>query len=698
MPFRRITTDAREVLVEDHGPPSQPPIAAIIPAYNEAGWINGVLDVLRQVNCLTEIIVVDDSSTDATADEVTLAAYSDNRIKVITHPTNLGKGQAIYSGWRSTQAPYLLLLDADLINLTPTHVINLIQPVLDGQADMTVGLFRGGHLYTDMSHIISPWLTGQRCLRSDLLRFVSTTAAEGYGFETALTVAAHQFGWRINRVILKGVWHIPSEVHRGFLLGMKTHLIIYTQIINAWRLAGGWKVIVPHLGRRQRLLLLILAVLVGSSLVYNRSMARSSLNINELQTIPISERHRLLIIAPHPDDETLGAGGAIQTAIAQGMEVRVVIVTNGDGQRFAPLAFNHRLLTKPTDYITDGERRQAESLAALSRLGVSAQDVYFLGYPDGGLTTLWLADWKTSCPMRGLRTRVTHSPYLDTYNRKAIYCGSDIVDDLQTIIINYQPDLIIIPHPNDEHPDHRTTSNFSQLAIALQIAANPNYHPAVYGYLIHFGYYPRPRGLYTNRLLLPPSPLSGPGNDWYRLDLTPQEVQVKLAAVREYHTQEFLLGKFLPSFVRCDEIYASISMLDLSPLALKSFPLNKNGIIQLPKLPEPASESVRRFLVGGADLVGWQVIRLGDNLWLTAETRGHLLPGLHYRILSKTPDGDTRVVSYATNSSIFGGKSFTAQLNLSEIGNPLVIIFAADVQQEVTLDRTSWHIIILREN
>jgi hypothetical protein len=83
---------------------------------------------------------------------------------------------------------------------------------------------------------------------------------------------------------------------------------------------------------------------------------------------------------------------------------------------------------------------------------------------------------------------------------------------------------------------------------------------------------------------------------------------------------------------------------------------------------------------------------------LTAETRGHLLPGLHYRIFTKTPDGDTQVMSYATNSSIFGGKSFTAQLNLSEIGNPLVIIFAADVQQGVTLDRTSWHIIILREN
>lgn len=254
MPFHRITTDAREVLVENHGPPSQPSIAAIIPAYNEAGWINGVLDVLRQVNCLTEIIVVDDNSTDATADEVTQAAYSDNRIKVITHPTNLGKGQAIYSGWRSTQAPYLLLLDADLINLTPTHVINLIQPVLDGQADMTVGLFRGGHLYTDMSHILSSWLTGQRCLRSDLLHFVSATAAEGYGFETALTVAAHQFGWRINRVILKGVWHIPSEAHRGFWLGMKTHLKIYAQVINAWRLSGGWKVIVPHLGLRQRLL------------------------------------------------------------------------------------------------------------------------------------------------------------------------------------------------------------------------------------------------------------------------------------------------------------------------------------------------------------------------------------------------------------------------------------------------------------
>jgi glycosyltransferase involved in cell wall biosynthesis len=209
-------------------------LAAILPVFNEAGLVGGVLKALRGVESLSEILVVDDGSTDGTAARVREAIQQDARIQLIQHHTNAGKGQAIFTAWRTTSAKYLLLLDADLINLTPQHLYDLTAPVISHQADMTLGLFRGGRINTDFSHWITPWLTGQRCLRSDILSYVSEQAASGYGFEVALTIAAHQRGYRIQRVGLMGVWHPPSELHRGPLGGLLWRLRMYGQIIRAW--------------------------------------------------------------------------------------------------------------------------------------------------------------------------------------------------------------------------------------------------------------------------------------------------------------------------------------------------------------------------------------------------------------------------------------------------------------------------------
>jgi hypothetical protein len=132
-----------------------------------------------------------------------------------------------------------LLLDADLVGLTQDHVMSLILPVLQGQADMTMGLFRGGYWRTDFAHWITPWLTGQRCMKVDLLRDVSLAAAEGYGLETALTVAAKKFAWRVIRIPLTGASHIPSESHRGLWKGIKTRTSMYLQVVRAWYIASG---------------------------------------------------------------------------------------------------------------------------------------------------------------------------------------------------------------------------------------------------------------------------------------------------------------------------------------------------------------------------------------------------------------------------------------------------------------------------
>lgn len=216
-------------------------VAVVIAAYNEGAFIGHVLSVLSQVDAVDEILVVDDGSQDATLSVTLKAAESDERIHVIRHPKNLGKGQAVFTGRENTQAEILLMLDADLLALKPSQVWALIQPVLNNKADMTLGLFRGGRWNTDLAHRVTPWLSGQRCLRSEMMDMVSRQAAQGYGLETAITVAALQYRWKIQPVCLEGVSHPAGEIHRGFVTGITNRSKMYVQIIRAWFIAGGFK-------------------------------------------------------------------------------------------------------------------------------------------------------------------------------------------------------------------------------------------------------------------------------------------------------------------------------------------------------------------------------------------------------------------------------------------------------------------------
>ncbi|MGZ6347640.1 MAG: glycosyltransferase family 2 protein, partial [Anaerolineales bacterium] len=223
-------------MFSQHSHQTKPLIAAIIPTYNEEINVEGVLTVLYATPQLDEIILVDDGSSDGTVEILKQAASTDERIRVILHESNHGKGQAIFTGWASTCAPILLLLDADLKNLTPAHLQALLDPIVNHRADMTLGLFRGGHFSTTLSHRLTPFLTGQRGLRAELLKYVSREASAGYGFEVALTLAASRKGFRKRVVPMDGVWHPSSEARseRGFWSGALWKAHMYGQIIHAW--------------------------------------------------------------------------------------------------------------------------------------------------------------------------------------------------------------------------------------------------------------------------------------------------------------------------------------------------------------------------------------------------------------------------------------------------------------------------------
>lgn len=222
-------------------------VSVVLPAYNEAGRIGNVLAVLRQVDPILEIIVVDDGSKDSTLEEVRQAAVADPRVIIIHHETNKGKGEAIFTGAAAAKSLYLVFLDSDLKNLKPRNIQDLIKPVLTGKADMTLGLFLGGKIHTDITHWINPTLTGQRCLRADLIRQISPESAKGYGIEIAITIVAYRLHYRVKIVPMKGVWHPPSEIHRGFLSGMVWRGNMYAEIIRAWKVGRGTDVLTERI-------------------------------------------------------------------------------------------------------------------------------------------------------------------------------------------------------------------------------------------------------------------------------------------------------------------------------------------------------------------------------------------------------------------------------------------------------------------
>ncbi|WP_309641390.1 glycosyltransferase family 2 protein [Flavobacterium sp.] len=125
-------------------------LSIIIPVYNEGNTIHLILNKIKEValpqNIKKEIIIVDDASTDNTSDciHAYCEANSELQIKVEKHKKNKGKGAALHTGIAIASGDCIIIQDADL-EYDPKEYINLLQPVLDGYADVVYGSrFMGG--------------------------------------------------------------------------------------------------------------------------------------------------------------------------------------------------------------------------------------------------------------------------------------------------------------------------------------------------------------------------------------------------------------------------------------------------------------------------------------------------------------------------------------------------------------------------
>ena len=110
----------------------------MIPAYNEAPTLVQTLDRVLAQECVAEVVVVDDGSTDETAALCLDYARSTPRVTIIQHRQNQGKGAAIRTAFAATTSPILIIQDADL-ELNPDEYGHLVAPIINGESDVVYG-------------------------------------------------------------------------------------------------------------------------------------------------------------------------------------------------------------------------------------------------------------------------------------------------------------------------------------------------------------------------------------------------------------------------------------------------------------------------------------------------------------------------------------------------------------------------------
>ena len=263
-------------------------------------------------------------------------------------------------------------------------------------------------------------------------------------------------------------------------------------------------------------------------------------------TQPISLDGPLLLIAPHPDDETLGAGGLLSAAVRAGQEVWVVFVTSGDAFPWNLRFAWRRLWQGGRAQLDLGQSRMQEARRACARLGVPEERALFLGFPDRGLDELV---GRREALYRSPETGAGAVPYREAYAPGFPYTGAELTRELHEILRSVRPKTLLVPGPLDNHADHRAVTR-----LVCEVAA-PLSTRLLY-YIVQSDLrWPRPKG-YRPDLMLPP-PLDYGDAAWLSFALGSSARRRKAAAIRAYASQVsvWLIGWTLWAFLRRNELF-----------------------------------------------------------------------------------------------------------------------------------------------
>ncbi|MEI6503940.1 MAG: PIG-L family deacetylase, partial [Armatimonadota bacterium] len=279
---------------------------------------------------------------------------------------------------------------------------------------------------------------------------------------------------------------------------------------------------------------------------------------------------RVLVFAPHEDDETLGTAIYARRAIAAGAQVYVCLMTAGEGEELGAALLTKRPPVSPRAFFRLGQARQRETLRAMAQIGLPKSHVIFLDYPNMGLQRLWsAANWSPRSPLVSPYTKVATVSFDGSFRVGAPFCGASVLSDVEAVMEQVQPTQVFTAHPADIHSDHWPTYCFVKLALTeLRTRGESSWaRPCrLYTYLVHRRGWPSPWGYYPELSLMPPPALVDlPVNRWLGLSLTPDEIATKNRMILTYRSQLARFDMLLRAFSRGTEIYGEVLDVRLMP-------------------------------------------------------------------------------------------------------------------------------------
>jgi LmbE family N-acetylglucosaminyl deacetylase len=170
-------------------------------------------------------------------------------------------------------------------------------------------------------------------------------------------------------------------------------------------------------------------------------------------TPAFNQSSRLLVFAPHPDDESLACGILLQRAVEAGAAICVVYITDGENNPWPQRYLSRRWRLNPRDRQRWAKLRRREALAALGVLGVSPEDARFLGWPDQELARLFRSD-----------------------------CAS-MLARLRYLILELAPSDVVGPDEADRHTDHKAVG--AMLNALFAHGATPFQGARRWSYIVH---------------------------------------------------------------------------------------------------------------------------------------------------------------------------------------------------------------------
>ena len=462
---------------------------------------------------------------------------------------------------------------------------------------------------------------------------------------------------------------------------------------------------------QRKIFLLIGLCALGVIVVTLRSRAPDfrETEIPPFPEVSLSSQDRILILAPHPDDEVLGCGGIIQKALRMKLPLKVVFLTYGDNNQWSFLVYRKHPVFMPKAVQGMGLIRHSEALAAAKTLGLPSEQLVFLGYPDFRTLEMWYRHWGERPPEESMLSQVKAVPYASALRPGTPYKGEEILEDLKTIIRDFRPTQIYVSHPADHNPDHRALYLFTRIALwDLGVDKDIKMFP----YLIHFRKWPRSQAFQPLHSLWPPDILKD-SSGWSVSPVSQEDLGIKFAALKMHRSQYEASPGYLRLFIRKNELFGDFPDIGL---------LGQEGVFSIaeeheedaPETPQElineekaAYVGIRSYSVsaqGGTLIFKVKLSRpVGETVGLSLYIFGYRkdtafaeMPKIHVKFgaLKYTILDQDRVLSRQSIRVTRHSKEIVVYLPEGTLGHPEKVLSSARTYLgNVPLDWVAWRVI-----